>query len=107
LLGAVGGFFQYQANKAHRAYEIIGKYVGYGSSLADIPYRKYKNYSTIATLSFVGSGFSFLFGTGALVGGFVAGSRKPQGSSMALQQGYGAPMGDPNLQGSMQPQGMQ
>lgn len=83
LLGVVGGFFHWQAGKAYRAYTIINSYVGYGSSLADIPYRKYKTYSTIRTISWAGSGLFFMLGAGGLVGGIVTRSKRPAAAPAA------------------------
>ncbi|MCA9646374.1 MAG: hypothetical protein H6718_09640 [Polyangiaceae bacterium] len=92
VLGGVGGYFHYQANKAYRAEAIAIVYVGSSSSITARLREKGDNLSMIRNVAWGTSFLMGLVGIGGFIGGFVTRSKKPAATPPGMPgfsgQGY-------------------
>ncbi|MEZ4371897.1 MAG: hypothetical protein R3B07_13770 [Polyangiaceae bacterium] len=92
VLGGVGGYFHYQANKAYRAEAIATVYLGSGTSIGSRLREKGDNLSMIRNVAWGTSFLLGLIGVGGFIGGFVTRSKKPAATPPGMPafsgQGY-------------------
>ncbi|MGE0323435.1 MAG: hypothetical protein AB7S68_14080 [Polyangiaceae bacterium] len=77
VLGGVGGYFHYQANKAYRAEAIATVYLGSGTSIGSRLREKGDNLSMIRNVAWGTSFLLGLIGVGGFIGGFVTRKKSP------------------------------